>query len=324
LTTKAPYKVSAEVDAIESKALAYSDEDRARAGALVMLTYDGSIRIERGLVRKEDVRAAKRAGQGTASDEAGDGEGVKPKALPTLTFDLSRIRTAMIQAAMTGEGKEQVALATVAHAFALAVFYEPWDCHKSPLDLSVHVIDAKCPDNEEQAPTAFEALEQDRAGWKARLPQKAGELLAWCYQQPLETLLSLLASVAARTVNAKVEKHEWTTHRHDACDRLADELQLDPHAYASLDRLDYFGRTPKAHILDMLKTEVGAERAANCAKMKKAELADTASEALTGKWLPAALMRTARGEAPADIDAGEEDDGEDEGFADATDDETDV
>jgi hypothetical protein len=100
------------------------------------------------------------------------------------------------------------------------------------------------PDNQAQAPAA-EALEQDFAGWKARLPQKAAELLAWCYQQTLETLLSLLASAAARSVNAKVEKHEGSTHRHDACDRLADELQLDPNAYASLDRLDYFARTPK-------------------------------------------------------------------------------
>jgi hypothetical protein len=50
------------------------------------------------------------------------------------------------------EGKEQIALATVVHALALAVFYEPWDYNKSPLALSVLVIDTKYPDNLAEAP----------------------------------------------------------------------------------------------------------------------------------------------------------------------------
>jgi ParB family chromosome partitioning protein len=301
-------RLSGEIDEIESKAHVYSDEDKARAGALITLSHEGAIRIERGLFRKEDVQKRKVS----ASELGGEQAEGKPAASPLLTFDLSRIRTAMIQAAMVGEEREKAALAVVAHAFALTVFYQRWDHEHSPLDLAVHVVDVKCPENHAEVPAPFDTLEADFAAWKGRLPARAGELQAWCFDQDTETLMRLLASAAARTVNAKVEKHERTTHRHAACDALADQLALDPHAYASVDRLAYFGRTSKAHILDVLGKEVNPERAANCAKMKKAELADTASAALAGKWLPADLMRTARGEAPKAIDL--DDTGEDEGL----------
>jgi hypothetical protein len=93
--------VSAEIDAIENKALAYGDEGKPRAGALGTVSYDGSIRIECGLVLKGDARAAKPAGQGTASEDIGDAES-EAKGLAVSDLRSLRITTAVIQAAMTG------------------------------------------------------------------------------------------------------------------------------------------------------------------------------------------------------------------------------
>ena len=97
-----------------------------------------------------------------------------------------------------------------------------------------------------QAPAAFDEIEADLAKWRAILPAQVADFFAWCFEQSRETLLALLASTTARAINAKVDKPDRTTHRHVACDSLANRLAFDPHAHASLDRLSYFGRTPKA------------------------------------------------------------------------------
>ena len=298
-------ELSDKINAMQGAATVYSAEDKARAGAMVMLDYDGGLRIERGLVRKEDARKEKEGdkGDGAAIDKA---KGVSP----ALRCDLSRIRTAMMQAAMTGDGQEQVALATIAHAFAIGALYHRAVCEHSALDISVSTPNVRSPDNYDEAPAPFDALDANLLAWKARLPSDPRDLLAWCFEQPTDTLLSLLACAAARTVNAQVLPNERVTQRHAACDQLAEQLKLDPHAYAQADRLGYFRRVPKAHILDVLASSVSQENADNCRKMKKGDLVDAARAALTGKWLPDDLMRTARDksdEASFDEDAGEGD-----------------
>jgi ParB family chromosome partitioning protein len=105
----------------------------------------------------------------------------------------------------------------------------------------------------------------------AKLPHNEADLLAWCFAQPPGTLLSLLASAAARSINATVLTHERTTHRHVACDHLGEQLKLDPHSYANIEKLGYFSRTPKAHILDVLSAEIPPERRRDAARKIQTE-----------------------------------------------------
>jgi ParB family chromosome partitioning protein len=87
---------------------------------IASLGHDGSLRIDRGLVRPEDARAAK-----TASDDPDDGHAPaasKPAGLPAaLVDDLTQQRTAIVQAELVSS--PHVALATVVHALALRTFY---------------------------------------------------------------------------------------------------------------------------------------------------------------------------------------------------------
>ena len=53
--------VSEAIDALDDKMQGYTAEDMARAGAVILIGYDGTPRIERGCVRKEDVRARPKA-----------------------------------------------------------------------------------------------------------------------------------------------------------------------------------------------------------------------------------------------------------------------
>ena len=124
--------LSDEMEAITAKAQVWSNEDKALSGAIITLERDGSLLVERGLVRVEDAKRVFAAREG--------GKDLAP--LPpsnalsaSLVEDLTAKRTAAIRAMMMSNCK--VALAALGHALALPVFYGHRADEQSCLDLAL-------------------------------------------------------------------------------------------------------------------------------------------------------------------------------------------
>jgi ParB family chromosome partitioning protein len=288
--------VSEAIDGLDDKMQGYAAEDMARAGAVILIGYDGTPRIERGCVRKEDVRARPKAVAAPADEDAAVETG--PRLGDTLTAELSAVRTGIIAATLAHNPR--VALASVVHTLAASLV--------SPFGRDDSALDIRCTDTRAEAgvadpacSSAFAALDAARQRWADILPGEADALFDWCLGQDTAPLLDLLAFCAALTVNAKVEKHERrTTDRHRAADALADALDVSPGDWTSLGRLGVFERTTKAFTLDIVQREVGQSRADNLRGLKKGALAEAATQDLDGKWLPEPIRRTAR-DAGSDI-----------------------
>ena len=112
-------RIQAELDKmIESLEEPYPD-DLEYAGAIVTVDHEGNLRIERGLIRKEDMKKLSRS-------DSGDGDCRQPeiKAKPSHSEKLTRMltaqRTAAIQAVMLT--RPDVALAALVHRMALQIF----------------------------------------------------------------------------------------------------------------------------------------------------------------------------------------------------------
>jgi len=105
----------AELNALAEK---WSADTLSLAGAIVSLDHDGSVTVERGLVRKEDLRDAEKADQ----DESGDEATPSPRAgiPPRLIQDLTAQKSAAIGAELMGQ--PNVALTAVVHCLALGPF----------------------------------------------------------------------------------------------------------------------------------------------------------------------------------------------------------
>ncbi|PTR05349.1 hypothetical protein C8R32_12313 [Nitrosospira sp. Nsp5] len=95
--------------------------DLAIAGVIVTVDHAGELRIERGLIRKEDMKKLPNA-QGAETGLAGSGQSETEK--PVHSEKLTRMLTAHRSAAIQAEimNRLEIALAALVHQLALQVF----------------------------------------------------------------------------------------------------------------------------------------------------------------------------------------------------------
>jgi ParB family transcriptional regulator, chromosome partitioning protein len=175
----------------EGGTLRYAPEDMARAGARVLLEHDGTLRVERGLVHPDAVKAEAKA---ATAEQAGQARAALPA---SMVAELTAHRTAALRLELSRN--PAVALAATVQALAVALFYpgshsclairadsEPLARHAVALD--------DCP--------AHAAMATEARLWGEQLPDDPATLFAWCLAQPQELLLDLLAFLAASSINA--------------------------------------------------------------------------------------------------------------------------
>lgn len=303
-----PPEVEARLSEIEAALEAFGDgyayepDEIARAGVFVILGQDGVARMERGLVRPEDVpvpepepEAGAEGETASASGEApeeGDGpaedEGEADAPLSeALVLDLTAQRTAALRDALAAD--PTLALCAVVHSLAQATFYEP--------HLRMSCLEIK----PTTAPLANLApgLAESRAGrsiaerhdaWASRLPRQAEELWTFVLALGSGELLELLAHCASQTVNAIRWRFDRRPGAWAHADRLADALGLDMAAYWSPSVESYLGRVTKAKIAEAVREGVSPEAAERITAMKKPDMAAEAETLLAGKgWVPSLL-----------------------------------
>jgi ParB family chromosome partitioning protein len=271
------------MDALTERSEYWPAETLAVAGAVIGLSHDGSVRIERGLVRKSDAKALRKA----AKSEKGEPANALPA---SLIEDLTAQRSAAIGAELIRQ--PDIALSAMVHAMTLQAFYDG-AAGEACVEIGVREanlarlikVGGDCP--------ALAGIEAERERLASILPESPDALWPWMLSQPKETLLDILGFIAAISVNAVQGKgtqpgSERLTHAH----ALAGALGLDMTRYFTASAEGYFGRVSRSVILSAIDEAHGAHAPA-LEKLKKSELAVRAADlvANTG-WLPEPLRPT--------------------------------
>jgi len=281
---------------------AYDPEDIVRGGVFAILGQDGVARIERGLIRPEDIPPpepepeAEPTGEDAAvegeraddAEEAEDEDSGAPLS-ERLVLDLTAQRTMALRDALAAN--TTVALSAVVHALALSAFYPPYDracCLE--IKITSAYLDGHAPGIADTPAGRHIAERHER--WAVRLPREAADL--WAYLQGLSAtdLLDLLAHAASLTVNAVRSPFDRRPAAWAHADRLAEAVDLDMTAYWTPTVASYLGRVTKGRIAEAVREAVSEDAAERIGGLKKPEMASEAEALLAGTgWLPSLLRK---------------------------------
>lgn len=290
---------------------AYPAEHRARAGVMVILGHDGVARFERGLVRAEDmakdppppwnedgadddapasdVRSGEE-GAGGSSDPSAGAEDDEDRLAPLsdrLVMELTAHRTMGLRDAVQAD--PAMALAVVAHAMALEVFY-PGYGQWTPLQLRLTEtgLERLAPDVWDRP--AGRRVSDRREGWGARLPERPEDLWAVVAALAPSAQLDLMACCAGLGLYAVRDPHDRRPGMLAQAETLATAVGLDMTTTWSATAEGYFSRVSKARMLEAVTEATGAEEAARIAGFKKTDMAEAAERLVEGRgWLPQVL-----------------------------------
>ena len=274
------------MDALGETAETWPPETLAVSGAIVTLAHDGTLRIERGLVRKEDRREAK-ALREHAPDASGSAEVPSIGLSPKLIEDLTAEKSAGIAAELIA--RPGVALAAVVHALLLEAFHPGYGTH-SCLKLRLQHPGLAFSMAKPDASKALTALMAEKTRLGDVIPGNPADLWTWCLNRREDEFLTLLAFVASYAVDATRHKQERAdTDRLVHGDALARAVNLDMTAWYTPTAEGYFNRIRRSQIMASIDEAKGGHGPA-LEKLKKAELAHRAETHLAGTgWLPAPL-----------------------------------
>lgn len=283
--------LSERIDALGAGTVHWKPEDVARAGVLIAIGHAGRVAIERGLLRPEDEAVDARA----STSSEGETSGTKrraPKDRPwqlrdRLVEDLTAHRTAALRVLLAQNS--DVALAAVAHALALSLFYSYGA--DSCLTLRAESADLRASAEGIEDSAASQAFAERHEAWRTRLPSEAEALWTWLISQDATARLDLLAHCAACSIDAVQRPREPAdSGRLTHSSHVAAALNLDMAQWWQATAASYLGRIPKARILEAVGEGVSREAAENLSKLKKDALVAHAEERLAGTgWLPAIL-----------------------------------
>ncbi|MHC2331759.1 ParB/RepB/Spo0J family partition protein [Bradyrhizobium sp. USDA 4454] len=302
-------ELEAEIDRLEAKRQGYDPDDIGRSGAFVILSHDGTVRIERGFIRPEDEKPHAETGQDSeaqASEEEGgggdpaerDGEGEDgendeeeeaQRLSDTLVRDLAAHRTLGLRLNLSEQ--PDVAIVAVTHALAAQIFYFGANAHVVGIqpvktDLSVHAVGI------EDTP-AGKAWSDRHANWARQMPKDVAGLWEFVADLDHDSRMALFAHCVALTVNAVKLPFDRRPRAMAAADRLAEAAGLDMTSYWCPTVRSYLGRVTKAGILEAVREGVSEEAAERLSSLKKADMAQAAEQLLAATgWLPM-LLRTA-------------------------------
>lgn len=304
-----PPDVEAEVAALEAAleadvTEAYAPEDLARAGVWVILGYDGAVRVERGLLRPEDVVVASADPEadgdegdahgpddGAAEDAAGEAEpdDGDPRApiSARLIADLTAHRTAGLRLAVAND--PDLALVALTHALVLSTFRGI--ARASCLEVSCSSAFLPAFDEGVKTNPAYEALETRFGQWAAQLPDEPEAIWDFIVGLDHDSRASLLAFCVGRSLDA-VKSFSGRGAALAHADTLATLTDLDMAQYWSPTAERYLGRVTKAHVLAAVEEAVSADTARQLSGLKKTDLVAAVQPLLVeARWLPP-LLRT--------------------------------
>ena len=324
-------QIEAELAVLDSKQEVFRTEDVARAGVVVTLAVDGSLRVERGYVRPEDEAQpepvtpdadgkADGPGEAGTDEDAGDtpisgstmtpfrpspepedkpsgrsSTGCADGTLPTSAPALSAALLAELEAHRTA-GLQAAIAGQPELALRVMLHGLATDAFYQRHGETVTGFHSYPPALASACPgiadsPARQAMAAAEDAWRTRLPQEHGALWGWLEDQDAAALLGLLAVCVARTTNAG--GRTWTTPEGSACvaAQVATAAGLDMRQCWTATRESYLGRVPKALILDAVREGAGASVAGRIASAKKEVMVADAAQLLDGRGWLPAMLR---------------------------------
>lgn len=281
------YVAETALEDFESSLAEWTPEQKARAGALVQLDWDGKIDITYGLIRPSEKKAVAQS-MAEAGEEVPHGmaRSIRPEFSERLMRDMSAHRTAALQAAMANNPK--VALVALAHSLAMSVFGERY-YRDGAIKITLSQTGERA--ISENAPGYIESqagnvLEQAQQMWADQLPRESAAMFAWLLNQPQPVLLDLLAFCTARSLNAI---HGRARDRDDS-DFIAEALGVDMADWWTASPENYFSGVSRDKALEAVREATGYDATKEVTKMKKAEWQTFCTAKLHGtRWLPSPL-----------------------------------
>jgi ParB family chromosome partitioning protein len=273
-------------------------DDLAIAGAIATVDNEGKLRIERGLIRKEDVKKRPKESkepkepkepgelkeQEPAGIEGGGEDTLKSVHSEKLTRMLTVHRTAAMQAAMVD--RPEVALAALVHRMALQLFTNDSTSNRM-LQISIDHADLEPHAENIEQSRASMVIEEKRQYWQKRIDaaERGGKtLFEWLLEQSQQDLLDLLAFCTAVSVNTVSERESTPSKNVTA---LMTALNLDMSDWWKPTPENYLSHVSKDKILSVVADAVSIERANLMRNLRKEQLVQKADEELSGlRWLP--------------------------------------
>ena len=283
-------KIEAAIDRLAS---AQWDEDEvALAGAIVTLSHSGEIKVERGLVKMEDVKALKTLRRkrtlSTDGEHAEVATAPRPAVPAKLLDELLAHKTLGLRVAIIDS--PALALRLVAFSLASALM---GDASASCLAISVEHIDVGRSITRAESKAADE-LAEIASVWRSRLPANSEELWAYVASIDEPLLLELIAVTIASGIDLRrVGPLSGMQARQGLGQLLCDRVGLDMTKYwkASVD--SYFEHLRKDAVVEaLMEVNPKLDRAA-LEKAPKSEVLTRAKRTFKqSNWLPVPL-RTA-------------------------------
>jgi ParB family chromosome partitioning protein len=308
--------------AFEERPMLYDRAEIARAGVFISLDNGGSLRIERGFVRRDDEappEIAQRDGAeadeeassvaddtpvrtiitigGSAVEEGEDEDDIIRPLPDRLVSELTAHRTLALQDAVAGH--PHIAMTVLLHKLCLDAFYHSTSGNCVEAFVRHVYPPVQAPDLKES--TSAHAIADRQEMWKAELPDNEAELWDALASLAEDRRAALLAHCVSLGITALHEKADRTggsgtpgyvvERRLAQADRLARAVGLDMVEAGWRPTVDnYLGRVTKPRILEAVREAKGEQSAQLIDHLKKGEMAKEAERLLDGTgWLPEPL-----------------------------------
>lgn len=296
-------KIEAAIDAVAPAQ--WDDDEVALAGAIVTLNHSGEVKVERGLVRVEDVKALRRKrttsahGAVDADDEHTEVAAAPKPAVPAKLLDeLLAHKTLGLRVAII----DSPALALRLVAFSLAASFMG-DASASCLAISVDHVDVERSITRTESKVAGEFAEIGSV-WRSRLPVNPEELWGYISSMDEPMLLELIAVTIASGIDLRrVGPLSGMEARHALGQTLCNLAGLDMTKYWKASVESYFEHVRKDAVVEALvEVDPKLDRAALEKAPKKEVLTRAKRTFKQSAWLPSPL-RTSAAAAPLGIAA---------------------
>ncbi|MER9416494.1 ParB/RepB/Spo0J family partition protein [Mesorhizobium sp. M0306] len=336
-------EIEAALATFDKRPRQFDPSDIAIAGAFVSIDADGSLAVERGFFRPEDVPPVSLDGSNESKNDGGSGapgdpsvhravvtmagqavereededDAVRP--LPDrLVTELTAHRTLTLRDAVASN--PHVAMTALLHKLVTDTFQHR--TRTGCLEASIrHVFFPLQADELKDSPSAKSVAERHEA-WKSDLPTDDDALWDWIAALDETSRAALLGHCISYGVNALHEKGDryggaisarGVQQRIAQADRLARAVGLDMIEAGWMPTVEnYLGRITKSRILEAVREAKGEQAAQLIDHLKKGDMAKEAERLLAdSSWLPEPLrLVDLDGSAGADSGTGAEGYGE--------------
>ncbi|MDR6624502.1 ParB N-terminal domain-containing protein [Caulobacter segnis] len=306
-------QIEEDLDAL-ANTFGFDPQEKARAGAFVVLANDGEARIERGYVRPEDEPPAEvepeaaTDGQAPAPDEADpeggdedddDGPGEVEEPLgeanapisPRIRADLTAHRSMALRNALAQD--PDLALVALTHALLLRVFRGVGG-YASCLDVKLGSRNLAADGVGIEDGAAARANAERHEAWARQMPSDPEAYWAFVVGLDVDSRMSLMAHCVSLSLDA-VRGWDNRPMAWKHADRLASALDLDMSDWWSPTAERYLGAVTKGQIVDAVAEGVSPEAAERLTGLRKTEMIAAAQPQLVAaRWLPACLRTPGR------------------------------